>query len=72
MHPSFDDAELTKRLEREIQERATTGTGERGGAPAGAIAAPPPLDVQSMFQRSNEQQSGGATSDATLEAMLRG
>lgn len=65
-------AELTKRLERDVQERATMGAGERGGASAGAITAPPPLDVQSMFQRSNEQQSGGATSDATLEAMLRG
>ncbi|CAN0086434.1 unnamed protein product, partial [Ectocarpus sp. 12 AP-2014] len=69
---------LTRRLERQAEQSAGwAGGGEvGGGASSSAVAStvPPPRDLQSMFQRSSEQQvvAGSATEYSTLETRLRG
>lgn len=64
--------ELTRRLERQVQESAATGCASGGTG----IAAPPPAprDLQEVFQRSSKQQvvAGGAADYSALEARLRG
>ncbi|CAM9403282.1 unnamed protein product [Ectocarpus sp. 4 AP-2014] len=69
---------LTRRLERQAEQSAGWGGGGEvgGGASSSAVAStvPPPRDLQSMFQRSSEQQvvAGSAAEYSTLEARLRG
>lgn len=64
--------ELTRRLERQVQESAVAGRASGGTG----IAAPPPAprDLQEVFQRSSKQQvvAGGAADYTALEARLRG
>lgn len=64
--------ELTRRLERQVQESAAAGRASAGTG----IAAPPPAprDLQEVFQRSSKQQvvAGGAADYSALEARLRG
>ncbi|CAB1114569.1 unnamed protein product [Ectocarpus sp. CCAP 1310/34] len=69
---------LTRRLERQVEQSAEWGGGGEvgGGASSSAVAStvPPPRDLQSMFQRSSEQQvvAGSATEYSTLKTRLRG
>ncbi|CAM9142558.1 unnamed protein product [Ectocarpus fasciculatus] len=69
---------LTRRLERQAEESAGWGGGGEvgGGAGSSAVAStvPPPRDLQSMFQRSSEQQvvAGSAAEYSTLDTRLRG